>query len=122
MKENEANGTGTDASNIESILKARERLDQVLKEKYRREVTILFTDICGYTQYLDKRGDISGRTLLLKHNQIVLPAVERHKGKVIEIIGDAVMASFVVRSRRSVTRMLSLPPVHTPANRGGTFE
>ena len=25
--------------------------------------------------------------MLLKHNQIVLPAIERHEGKVIEVIG-----------------------------------
>ena len=94
MGENKTNSNTPGSSDIEKILKERERLEQVLREKYRKEVVILFTDICGYTEYIDKRGDISGRALLLKHNSIVLPIIEEYKGKVIEIIGDAVMALF----------------------------
>ena len=94
MGENNTNSNSTGSSDIEKILKERERLEQVLKEKYRKEVVILFTDICGYTDYIDKGGDISGRTLLMKHNSIALPLIEEYQGKVIEIIGDAVMASF----------------------------
>ena len=94
MGENKTKSNAPGSSDIERIFKERERLEQVLREKYRKEVVILFTDICGYTDYIDKRGDISGRALLLKHNSIVLPIIEQYKGKVIEIIGDAVMASF----------------------------
>jgi class 3 adenylate cyclase len=94
MGENKRNETGQSPSDIEEILEERERLEKLLKDKYRKEVVILFTDICGYTQYIDKRGDISGRALLLKHNRILLPIIERHEGRVVEIIGDAVMTSF----------------------------
>jgi adenylate cyclase len=94
MTDNRSDDTVPPQSNIEEILKERERLEKVLKEEYRKKVAILFTDICGYTEYIDKRGDISGRSLLLKHNNILLPLIEKNKGKVVEIIGDAVMASF----------------------------
>jgi len=94
MKNKKTDNNGSGSSNIEKILKQREHLDQILKEKYRKKVVILFTDICGYTEYIDKRGDISGRALLVKHNKILLPIVEENRGKVVEIIGDAVMASF----------------------------
>jgi class 3 adenylate cyclase/tetratricopeptide (TPR) repeat protein len=94
MAPNKNHGSEQGPSHIEKILEERERLEELLKEKYRREVVILFTDICGYTDYIDKRGDISGRALLLKHNRILLPIIERHDGKVVEIIGDAVMACF----------------------------
>jgi len=94
MVKNSINRDGEKKSDIEEILMERERLGQVLKDKYSKEVTILFSDICGYTQYIDERGDISGRTMLIKHNQIVLPIIEKHNGKVVEIIGDAVMAAF----------------------------
>ena len=79
---------------MQDILIERERLEKVLKDRFRREVSIMFSDICGYTQYIDKRGDIQGRTLLVIHNRIVLPVIDQHQGKVIEIIGDGVMASF----------------------------
>jgi class 3 adenylate cyclase/CHAT domain-containing protein/tetratricopeptide (TPR) repeat protein len=79
---------------IEQILAERERLEKILEEKYAQEIAILFSDICGYTRYVDRYGDISGRSMLLKHNQLVLPAVEKSSGRVIEVIGDAVMAAF----------------------------
>jgi class 3 adenylate cyclase/tetratricopeptide (TPR) repeat protein len=94
MVNNNANGNGENKTDIEEILLERQRLEQVLKDKYSQEVTILFSDICGYTRFVDERGDISGRTMLIKHNQIVLPIVEAHNGKVVEIIGDAVMSCF----------------------------
>ena len=80
--------------NLEQVFQEREHLDQILEQEFRKEVTILFTDICGFTEYVDTRGDINGRALLRKHNRIVLPQIEKHQGKVIEVIGDAVMASF----------------------------
>ena len=82
------------SNNIEEILQQREHLEQMLKDKFKKEVTILFTDICGYTEYVDARGDINGRALLLKHNRMVLPVIEKHGGRVVEIVGDAVMAAF----------------------------
>jgi class 3 adenylate cyclase len=115
--------TGQGSSHIEEILEERERLEKLLKEKYRKEVAILFTDICGYTEYIDTRGDISGRALLLKHNRIVLPIIESHGGKVTEIIGDAVMASFpsalqAVKSAVAIQQALQAHNLETePADR-----
>ena len=94
MGKDKTNETGRDPSEIEEILKERDRLDKILKEKYEKEVAILFSDICGYTQYIDKMGDISGRALLLKHNRILFPVIEEHKGEIVELIGDAIMAVF----------------------------
>ena len=96
MTENEKKRSGPASSGVQEILQQREHLEQMLQEKFKKEATILFTDICGYTEYVDKRGDINGRALLLKHNHIVLPLIEKHGGKIIEIIGDAVMAAFSI--------------------------
>jgi class 3 adenylate cyclase/CHAT domain-containing protein/cytochrome c-type biogenesis protein CcmH/NrfG len=94
MAANKTADGGCHTSQLEKILLERERLEQVLKDQFHKMVTIFFSDVCGYTQYTDKRGDIQSRTLLLKHNRIVLPAIEMHKGKVIEIVGDGIMAAF----------------------------
>jgi class 3 adenylate cyclase/CHAT domain-containing protein len=94
MAENKTRKGQSASSNLEEIFQERERLEQILEQEFRKEVTIIFTDICSYTDYIDKRGDINGRALLLKHNRIVLPLVKEHEGKIVEIIGDAVMASF----------------------------
>jgi len=75
-------------------MRERHRLDKMLKEKFRKKMTILFSDVCGFTQYMDKRGDISGRAWIQQHHDIVLPTIESNEGKVLDIMGDGVMASF----------------------------
>ena len=94
MENDKDKETNAPSGNIEEILRERERLEQVLREKFKKEVTILFSDICGYTKHMDTRGDISGRALLQRHNDVVLPVIEKNEGTLIKTIGDAVMASF----------------------------
>ncbi len=109
------------SSNLEDILQEREHLDQILDKEFRKEMTILFTDICGFTEYTDTRGGINGRALLLKHNRIVLPQIEKHEGRVIEVIGDAVMASFsiplaAVKASTAIQKALSEYNLRTKAS------
>jgi len=94
MGKDKTTDTSDKANNITEILRERERLDRIIQERFKREVTILFTDICGYTKHMETKGDISGRAMLHKYNNMVLPLVERHDGVVIKTIGDAVMATF----------------------------
>ena len=42
MGNNKANGNGENTTDIEEILLERQRLEQVLKDQYSQEVTILF--------------------------------------------------------------------------------
>jgi len=95
MDEEKKNENGPRPENIEQVLRERERLDQILQTKFRRKMAILFSDVCGYTEYMDRRGDISGRAWIQKHHNIVLPLISQHEGKVLDIMGDGVMASFV---------------------------
>ena len=43
---------------MDELLLERDRLDQVIKNCFSRDMTILFSDICGFTQYTDKKGDL----------------------------------------------------------------
>ena len=79
---------------MDELLLERQRLDQVIKNCFSREITIMFSDICGFTRYTDLKGDLQSRAMLLKHNHIVIPAIEGHEGNVIEVIGDGIMAAF----------------------------
>ncbi len=96
MEANNQKAEILESQSIEAILREHDRLDNVIRERFRKEFTILFTDICGYTHYMETRGDIRGRAMLQKHNDIVFPLVEKHHGVVIKTIGDAVMATFDV--------------------------
>ncbi len=63
-------------------------------EKYRRNLTILFTDIKGSTAYFERFGDAAGLLMVDCCNSLVSSIVERHSGRVVKTIGDSVMAAF----------------------------
>lgn len=75
MDEAESKETASSSGNIEEILRERDRLPELLQKRFKNEVIILFTDISGYTRYVENRGDISGRALIQKHNDIVMPPI-----------------------------------------------
>lgn len=88
------------AETIEQILRERARLDQVIQHKFRKKMAIVFTDVCGYTQFMSTMGDIRGRARMQKHHDIVLPLIESHGGTVLDIMGDGVMACLPNHRRR----------------------
>ena len=57
-------------------------------------MAILFTDVCNATRYMATKGDISGQAWLQKHHDIVFAAIGNHGGKVENLVGDGVVASF----------------------------
>ena len=63
-------------------------------ERFRRNVAVMFTDIKGSTSYFEKHGDIAGLLMVSECNDKLRGAVERHGGRMIKTIGDAIMASF----------------------------
>src|SRR4051812_5556954 len=63
-------------------------------EKFRRTITVMFTDIKGSTAYFEKYGDIAGLMMVHQCNDALQRIVERHGGRVVKTIGDAIMATF----------------------------
>ena len=63
-------------------------------EKFRKNITILFTDIKGSTSYFERYGDAAGLLMVSTCNNAIGDIVREHGGRVIKEIGDAVMASF----------------------------
>lgn len=80
--------------NIEQIMRERQRLDSLIHDKFKKRRSILFSDVCGYTKYMETKGDISGRAWMQKHHDIVIPIIKGHGGEVLKIMGDGVMSSF----------------------------
>ncbi|MBX5483063.1 MAG: CHAT domain-containing protein [Myxococcaceae bacterium] len=83
-----------DKEDLETLFARRREIDRALLEHHSREVTILFTDIVGSTQFFETRGDIAGLELVRRHNALLFPIVERHNGWIVKTIGDAIMAVF----------------------------
>jgi class 3 adenylate cyclase/tetratricopeptide (TPR) repeat protein len=96
---------------IEELLRERIRLDELLQQAFRRDATLLFTDIQDSTAYFEQRGDLSGRQMVQRHNDLLFPIVSQYQGTILKTIGDAIMASFTepaaaVRSAIAMQRAL----------------
>ena len=66
-------------SDIEKILSERQKLDEMLKTQFTKKITIMFTDIKGSTSFYEQRGDLDGRLMVHRHNELVLPVIEQNR-------------------------------------------
>ena len=79
---------------ITKILAERDKIDKILKSKFSKKVSIMFTDIKGSTAMYEASGDIDGRMMVHRHNEIVMPILEEYSGELLKTIGDATMTVF----------------------------
>src|SRR5947209_3010235 len=63
-------------------------------ERFRRTVTILFSDVVGSTALGERLDPETLARVLGEYFEAVKPVVERHGGTLAKFIGDAVMAVF----------------------------
>jgi class 3 adenylate cyclase/pimeloyl-ACP methyl ester carboxylesterase len=56
--------------------------------------TVLFTDIVGHTEMMQRLGDHKGRDLLREHERITRDLLKQHGGTEVKTTGDGFMASF----------------------------
>jgi class 3 adenylate cyclase len=63
-------------------------------EPDRALAAILFTDIVGSTERASALGDREWRNLLESHDAVARTVVERHRGQLIKMTGDGMLATF----------------------------
>jgi class 3 adenylate cyclase len=56
--------------------------------------TVLFTDLVGHTEMMQRLGDEAGRQLLREHERITRDTLKQHGGAEVKTMGDGFMASF----------------------------
>jgi class 3 adenylate cyclase len=56
--------------------------------------TVLFTDIVGHTEMMQRLGDARGRDVLREHERITRDTLKQHGGTEVKTMGDGFMASF----------------------------
>src|SRR5439155_6270328 len=67
------------------------------RERHRTSAgfrTILFTDIVGHTEMMQRLGDARGREVLREHERITRETVKQFGGTEIKTDGDSFMVSF----------------------------
>ena len=73
----------------------QQSLDHYIKSHNTAVLTIMFTDIEGYTQITEEQGDQIANELREKHDSILKGVIEKNDvGLILKFIGDAVMAIF----------------------------
>src|SRR6184192_3865815 len=84
------------ANSVTQIMQSSRGQNELLAEleKFRRAITVMFTDIKGSTAYFEKYGDVAGLMMVHQCNDALQKIVEAHTGRVIKFIGDAIMATF----------------------------
>ena len=79
-------------------------------------VTILFSDIRGFTEYTDAHGDEAAYTMLRLHNTLVQEQLALYRGHVVKTQGDSFMVSFD-SARTAVTCAIAIQKAIREANR-----
>jgi adenylate cyclase len=69
-------------------------LERAGRGQGQREVTLLFTDLVGFSSWATRAGDDDALTLLRSVASAVEPAVLEHRGAIVKRLGDGLMATF----------------------------
>jgi len=95
LGESEEQQPGHQASfNLDQLLEQRERIEAMIKNKYTRVITIMFTDLKGSTKLAESQGDVATRLLIKRHNDIVFPAIAAQRGVLVKTMGDGTLSYF----------------------------
>lgn len=86
--------TASDVKPIEELLRERIRLDERLQQAFRRDITLLFSDMHNATASFERHGDRDSQPMVQHHNDLLLPLISNHQGTVLQTVRDTIMASF----------------------------
>jgi class 3 adenylate cyclase len=59
-----------------------------------QEVTVVFTDLEGFTAFTDANGDTAAIALIDQHHKLAGSAVRQWKGKIVKHLGDGLLCTF----------------------------
>jgi class 3 adenylate cyclase len=86
---------------------------------HTRTLGFLFTDLRGYTKFLEERGDAAGAELVRDYRSVVRDCVRRFEGSEVATEGDSLFATFgsvraAVVCASEILRTLGArqPPIH----------
>jgi adenylate cyclase len=63
-------------------------------DRHPTPISIVFTDLEGFTRFTARQGDEAALALLAEHHRVIGPIVRSRGGKVVKRLGDGLMLSF----------------------------
>lgn len=77
---------------VGKLLRERDRIDDKLHQ-HKKKTAVIFIDIKGSMSYFDRWGDIEGRLMVQRCEDIILPVIAKYMGNK-KHLGDGVMVYF----------------------------
>ena len=84
----------TAANHMRESASMGQQSDKENQSRSTKKMAVLFTDVQGSSAFFKTHGDIAGRVMLQKHNDLLFPIIKKNGGVIIKTIGDSIMASF----------------------------
>ena len=81
-------------SELDEFLDKRQDMDREFEERFKKVLTVMFTDLKGSTTIAEKEGDLSSRILIKDHNKIVSTSIKDNNGVLVKTMGDGTMSHF----------------------------
>ncbi len=81
-------------NDIEGFLAQRADMDREFKERFTKNLSVMFTDLKGSTSIAESEGDLATRLLIKEHNAVVFPAISDNNGVLVKTIGDGTLSYF----------------------------
>ena len=60
-----------------------------------KKMAVLFTDIVASSNYFKTYGDIAGRRMLQRHQDLASPIIAEFEGTLVKCLGDSLMAYYL---------------------------
>jgi class 3 adenylate cyclase len=76
------------------LVPAATRVETQAKREPSAFRTVLFTDLVGHTEMMQRLGDEKGRDVLREHERITREVLKAHGGTEVKTMGDGFLASF----------------------------
>ncbi|MCA9442510.1 MAG: adenylate/guanylate cyclase domain-containing protein, partial [Candidatus Omnitrophica bacterium] len=87
------NVSESNSESLDDLLNNLRDIEQRIEES-RIRGCVMFTDLSGYTAYVDRYGDVAGRRRVQSARECVSAAADRHNGRIIKGLGDGWMLLF----------------------------
>lgn len=76
------------------VLEELEKYDQLIQVSHTLDLSIMFTDVKGYTAFSAKASLSEVMSMLKQHDEILKPVFEKYTGEALKKIGDAFLVVF----------------------------
>ena len=75
-------------------LEELEKYDELIKESHTKELSIMFTDVKGFTSFSSKASLSEIMSMVKQHDEILKPVFLKYGGEPLKKIGDAFLVVF----------------------------